>query len=91
MIEMRSQRNAKFYERQAFKEKGKVPTDSKVITPEVKRACFKMIIELGRQVKLLTSPRLSPRLSSSPSPSKIQQNPTNLSYFNTSFKTSIKI
>ena len=87
MIEMRRQRNAKFYERQAFKEKGKVPTDSKVITPEVKRACFKMIIELGRQVKLLTSPRLSP----SPSPSKIKQNPTNLSYFNTSFKTSIKI
>ena len=73
MIEMRRQRNAKFYERQAFKEKGRVTTDSKVITPEVKRACFKMIIELGRQVKLLTSPRLSCRLSPSPSPSKIQR------------------
>ena len=52
MKEMRKERNAKFYERQAFKEKGKIATENRVITVEVKRACFKLIIELGRTVKL---------------------------------------
>ncbi len=50
MKEMRRERNKKFYERQAFKERGKRATENKVVTPEVKRACFKLIIELGRKV-----------------------------------------
>lgn len=51
MKEMRRQRNTKFYERQAIKERGKKATENKVVTPEVKRACFKLIIELGRKVR----------------------------------------
>ena len=48
---MRSQRNALFYERQAIKESEGRATEFKVIHPEVKRACFKLIIGLGQKVK----------------------------------------
>ena len=51
MVQMRKERDAQFYERQAIKESEGKATEFKVIHPEVKRACFKLIIALGQKVK----------------------------------------
>ena len=51
MAQMRKERNAQFYERQAIKESEGKATNFKVIHPEVRRACFKLIIALGQEVK----------------------------------------
>ena len=51
MAQMRKERNAQFYEREAIKESEGKATEFKVIHPEVKRACFKLIIALGQKVK----------------------------------------
>ena len=50
ITQMRKERNAEFYERQALKEKQGRATENKVVHPEVKRSFLKLIIELGRKV-----------------------------------------
>ena len=48
--QMRKERNAEFYEREAFKEKLGRATENKWIHDGVKRSCLQLIIELGRKV-----------------------------------------
>lgn len=55
MAQMRKERNAQFYKRQAIKESEGRATEFHWIHAEVKRACFKLIIGLGRKVKNIFS------------------------------------
>ena len=50
---MREERNALFIEKIALKEKEAKATEQRVIHPDVKNACFKLIIDLGSKVKIM--------------------------------------
>ena len=50
LYKMREERNALFIEKIALKEKEAKATEQRVIHPDVKHACFKLIIDLGSKV-----------------------------------------